>query len=190
MLCIAEVKPKNFKRILLLVKSNSVGYNTKAINIVQDTGRGMLLFIKKDIKHKLVGICLFTDSVPQEVIACEVVTNNDNGLIIACVYRSPNSTTDNTNSLNRTLRALAERYYSNLVVLGDFSYPKRDWTHCTTTSNTNDPNFMFLEVIRDYFLQQYVKSPTRGRNYDNPSLIDLALCNNDLVSDVSVLSPL
>ena len=36
-----------------------------------------------------------------------------------------------------------------------------------------------------------MKSPTRGRNCDNPSLIDLALCNNDdLVLDVSVLSPL
>ena len=53
-----------------------------------------------EIKHKFVDISLFTDSVPQEAIACEVVTNNDNSLIIACVYRSPNSTADNTNSLN------------------------------------------------------------------------------------------
>ena len=84
---------------------------------------------------------------------------------------------------------MPERHYSNLVVLGDFNYPKLDWTHCTTTTNTNDPNFMFLETIRDCFLQQHMKSPTRGRNCDNPSLIDLALCNNDdLVLDV--LSPL
>ena len=57
--------------------------------------------------------------------------------------------------------------YSNIrgtiqtVVLGDFNYPKIDWTHCATTTNTNDPNFMFLETARDCFLQQYVKSPTR-----------------------------
>ena len=38
-------------------------------------------------------------------------------------------------------------------------------------------------------MQQYTKSPTRGRNCNNPSLIDLASCN-DLVLDVSVLSPL
>ena len=151
----------------------------------------MLLFIKKDIKHKLVDISLFTDSAPQEVIACAVRANNDNSLIIACVYHSPNSTADNTNSLNQCLRALAERYYSNLVVLGNFNHPKIDWNHCTTTSNTNDPNFMFLETIRGFFFQQYVKSLTRGRNCDNPSLIDLALCNNDdLVLDVSVLPPL
>ena len=112
----------------------------------------MLLFIKKYIKYKLVDISLFTDSVPNEVIACEVVTNNDNSLIIACGYRSPNSTAHNTNILNGTLRALTERYYSNLVVLGDFSYPKIDWTHCTTTYNTNNLNFMFLETIRDCFL--------------------------------------
>ena len=48
----------------------------------------MSLFIRKDIKYKLVDISLFTNSVPQEVIVCEVVTNNGNSLIIACVYRS------------------------------------------------------------------------------------------------------
>ena len=99
-ICIAEVKPKYFERILSLVEYNIVGYNSQVLNIVQDTGRGMLLFIKKDIKYKFVDISLFTDSVPQEAIACEVVTNNDNSLIIACVYRSPDSTADNTNSLN------------------------------------------------------------------------------------------
>ena len=83
-----------------LVEYNTVGNNSQVLNIVQDTGRGMLLFIKKDIKYKFVDISLFTDSVPQEAIACEVVTNNDNSLIIACVYRSPDSTADNTNSLN------------------------------------------------------------------------------------------
>ena len=48
---------------------------------------------------------------------------------------------------------------------------------------------MFLQTVRDCFLHQYMKSPTRGRNCNNPSLIDLALCN-DLVLNTSVLSPL
>ena len=82
-------------------------------------------YLLKKIKYKLVDISLFTNSAPQEVIAYEIVTNNGNSLIITCVYRGPNSTADNTNSLNRSLRALAERYYSNLVVLGDFNYPKK-----------------------------------------------------------------
>ena len=123
-ICIAKVKPKNFKRTLSLVEYKIVGYNSEDLSIVQDTCRNMLLFMKKNIKYKLVDISLFNDSVPQEVITCEVVINNGNGLIIACVYCSRNSTDDNTNTLNRTLRALAERYYSKLVVLGDFNYPK------------------------------------------------------------------
>ena len=45
-ICIDEVK--NIKRTLSLVEYNIVGYNNEALNIVQDTGRGMLLFIKKD----------------------------------------------------------------------------------------------------------------------------------------------
>ena len=55
-ICIAEVKPKNFKRTLSLVEYNIVGCNTEALNIVQGTARDMSLFIKKDIKYKLVDI--------------------------------------------------------------------------------------------------------------------------------------
>ena len=106
-ICIAKVEPKNFKIFFSLIEYNIVGYNIEALNIVQDTGRGKLLFIK----YKLVDISLFTDSVPQKVIACEDVTNNDKSLIIACVYHSPNSTADNTNSLNQTFRAMEGRYY-------------------------------------------------------------------------------
>ena len=134
----------------------------------------MLLFIKKDIKYKLVDISLFTDSVPQEVIACELVINNCCSLIIACVYRSPNSTADNTNSLNRSLRALAERYYSNLVVPGDFNYPKSIGLIVQQQLTLMIQILCFLNNQR-LFLQQYVKSPTRGRNCGNPSLIDLAV---------------
>ena len=140
--------------------------------ILQDTTLKLSILLKIQIKVccyllkqiyircKLVDISFFTDSVPQEVIACEAVRNNDNSLIIAFVCL--NSTADNTNSSDITLRALAERYYSNLAVLGDFNYPKIDWTHSTTISNTNDPNFMFLKTI--CFLQQYVRSPARGGN--------------------------
>ena len=38
---------------------------------------------------------------------------------------------------------------------------------------------MFLGTIRDCLLQQYVKSPIRGRNCDNPTLIDLPLVKSD-----------
>ena len=64
---------------------------------------------------------------------------------------SPNSTVDNTNSLNRTLGGLAERYYSILVVLSDFNCPKIDWIYCKTISNTNDLNLCFLEQSETVF---------------------------------------
>ena len=41
------------------------------------------------------------------------------------------------------------------------------------------------------FFQQYLKCSTRGRNSDNPSLLDLVLSNNDdLIDNVSLLPPL
>ena len=176
--CIAEAKPKNFIRTLSLVEYYITGYNIEAINILADEGSGMLLYIKKSIKHHSLDQFLFTSILTQEIIICELKAEDSNLLAIACVYRSPNSTVNNLDNLNVLLRNISGKYNANLIVLGDFNYPKIDWVHCITNSSINDSNYKFLETTRDCFFQQYVKSSTRGRNPDNLSLLDLVMNNN------------
>ena len=86
------------------------------------------------------------------------------------------------------LKNISDKYNANLIVLGDFNYPRIDWVHYSTNSSINDLNYKSLKTTRDCFSQQHVKSSTRGRNSDNPSLLDLVLSNNDdLIDNVSLL---
>ena len=181
--CIAEVKPKNFIRTLSLVEYYINGYNLEAINILEDEGKGMLLYIKKSIQYHLLDQFLFTSILTQEIIVCELKTEDSNLLAIACVYRSPNSTVNNSDNLNVLLKNISDKYNANLIVLGDFNYPRIDWVHYSTNSCINDSKYKFLETIRDCFFQQYVNSSTRGRNSDNPTLLNLVLSNNDDLID-------
>ena len=85
---IAEVKPKNFIRTLSLVEYYINAYNLEAINILDDEGRGMLLYIKKSIQYHLLDQFLFTGILTQEIIICELKTEDSNLLAIPCHHRS------------------------------------------------------------------------------------------------------
>ena len=52
--CIDEVKPKNFIRTLSLVEYYINDNNLEVINILEDEGRGMLLYIRKSIQYNLL----------------------------------------------------------------------------------------------------------------------------------------
>ena len=104
----------------------------------------------------------------QEII-CDLKTGDSNLLAIACAYRSRNSTVNNLDNLNVLLKNISDKYNANLIVLGDFNYPRIDWVHYSTNSSISNSNYKFLETTRDCFFQQYVKSSTRTRNSDNPS---------------------
>ncbi len=81
---------------------------------------------------------------------------------------------------------------SHVLLMGDFNMPKINWSMWeSTTQNPESLENSFLEKIRDAFLYQHVSSPTRGRNANHPSLIDLILTNEEgMVSDLEILSPL
>ena len=85
---IAEVKPKNFIRTLSFVEYYINAYNLEAINILDDEGRGMLLYIKKSIQYHLLDQFLFTGILTQEIIICELKTEDSNLLAIPCHHRS------------------------------------------------------------------------------------------------------
>ena len=133
--CIAEVKPKNFIRTLSLVEYYINGYNLEAINMLGDEDRVMLLYITKSIQYHLLDQFLFTNILTQEIIVSELKIEVSNLLVIACVYRSPNSTVNNSDNLNVLLKKISDKYNINLVVLGHFNYPKIDWVHYSTNSS-------------------------------------------------------
>ena len=61
--------------------------------------------------------------------------------------------------------------------MGDFNFKEINWVDQNTSVGTVHISFKFLEVVRDSFLFQYVKQPTRYRNENTPSLLDLVFTN-------------
>ena len=88
------------------------------------------------------------------------------------------------------LEKISDKYDANLIVLGNFNYPKIDLVHYRINSIINGSNYKFLENTRNCFFQPYVKNSTKGRTSDNPSLLDFMISNNDdLIDTVSLLAP-
>ena len=121
----------------------------------------MLLYIKNNIQYQKLDISSIANTNPSEIIAVELMLKEN--IILACVYRSPNSTPDNSNDINKSFKNLAGRFSSNLLIVGDFNYSKIYWEHFSTTSSPNDLNSKFLEYTRDCFFQHFISEPTRGR---------------------------
>ena len=61
----------------------------------------MLLYIKNNIQYQKLGISSIVDTNSSEIIiAVEFMLNKN--IILACVYRSPNLTPDNSNDINKS----------------------------------------------------------------------------------------
>ena len=135
----------------------------------------MSLYIKNSI-HKF-DIFSIANTNPSEIIAVELMLKEN--MILARVYRRSNSTHDNSSDIKKSFEILSRGFSSNLLVVGDFNYPKTDWEQDSTTTSSNELNFKFLDSI----FEQFIAEPTRGRESSQPTLIDLVLTNNPGIID-------
>ena len=116
--------------------------------LTKDSGRGMLLYIKNNIQYQKLDIFSITNTNPSDIIALELVLKEN--IILVCVYRSPNSTYGDSNNISKSSKILLRHFSLNLLVVGDFNYPKIDWEH-SKTSGPNDLNCQFFECTKDCF---------------------------------------
>ena len=116
--CLLEVKPKNFSRSLNLVEYEIDGYLLEQNNILLDSGRGTLLYIK-NIQCQKLDISSIANNNPSEIIAAEFIMKER--IILARVCRSPNSSPDNSININKSLEILSRPFSSNLC--GRFQLP-------------------------------------------------------------------
>ena len=143
---ISEVKPKNYKRKLTMQEYNLEGYSNEAMNIDEGKGRGMILFIHKSFLFQVHQF----DVDFNEAKFCTSKLKGKNTLLIGSFYRSPGSTTENNDNLNKLLDKINEKMCSHVLLLGDFNYPRINWeTKSTTETRTEDKEFKFFEKLPD-----------------------------------------
>lgn len=108
-------------------------------------------------------------------------------MTIGCIYRPRACASDN--ALLEGLSRLSTEC-SNLVVAGDFNVPELNWPLRTIPNGTGMPA-LFAQMLSDSNLSQLIEEPTRFRQGQNSSTLDLLLTNDtDLVTSIDFHPPL
>ena len=78
-----------------------------------------------------------------------------------------------------------------MLILGDFIYPKIKWEKVSCNTEVDSKEALFLEVVRDSYLTQYLKERTMIMANSQPSLLDLLLVSPGVdILDVEYIEPL
>ena len=149
------------------------GYHLKARQDRYDTiggrGGGILVYV-------LEGISACVDRVEEckqvNESICVRLETKQGPIFIYSIYRSPNTTEENTKNL---LTLLDSNSSTRSIFCGDFNF-HIDWEkHSSDTASGRN----FLECLEESFLHQFVDFPTRGTN-----TLDLILAQENTVRDV------
>ena len=126
-----------------------------------------------------------------DTVWCEISLQQKDNLIVGVCYRSPNSTENYCELLNKQIKMVCETNPTHLCIMGDFNYKEINWEFSTVEGPINSQARVFYENIQDLFLCQHVTDKTRFRQGQNPSQLDLIFTSDEqMIECVDILSPL
>ena len=142
------------------------------------SGGGVMILTRKDLIVKIMEQDI-TENV--ELLAVEVITK-DGVITVATLYMPPKTraweNTEYSDLIVNTVKDIqimlqkVEDKSKDLVLVGDFN-SSNDWVNLEVRSIGNQWNWELMEVTQDFLLTQHIKSNTRVRGMDQPSLLDL-----------------
>ena len=181
-IALTEIIPKNLQDFS--EKEFYIPNFEKFVN--KNQKRGVVLYVDKNLNARECHE--FDEYKYQESVWCTFECKYNGKVLIGCVYRSPNtSTEENDNSLFKILKSDKMLKYDKICIMGDFNYPNVYWDGQWSGEKGNK----VLKHIQDAFLIQKVTKPTRRRQGQNPTLDDLILVNDDrIISEVDHQDPL
>ena len=126
----------------------------------------------------------------QEHACCKIELSEKTSLHILCLYRSPNSTSENNKLLNQLILNTS-LIGGKLLILGDFNFPTINWDSLSAPHLFNHCASEFLAATQHAFLLQYVESPTHTRPNQKPTLIELIFSQDEqTITNMTTSTPL
>ena len=169
---------------------NIPGYNMYRKDNTEEVRGGILVYVNDRItaiEDKVInGI---TADFKESLWLVLKVGNDD--VLFGTVYRKGKSKVTN-NTILRNAIEKASRKYSKFILTGDFNHPKIDWVNNVVKGGKFTPAVRFYDCIMNNYLQQHVKTPTRARGSDKPSLLDLVITESSqtqVSTSLNVLEP-
>ena len=184
---VTEVNSKNTTNSPDLVTFHLQGFQLFHQNVSAD-GRGIIIYIKHSIKD-VIEVSPKTNFSENKIVSIKISNNQD--LLVACIYRSESGTKENNDNLLKLLSEIEEMKASHKLVTGDFNYKHINWETWETPKNETSPEHRFINCIQDNYWYQHVIMPTRHRERDEPSTLDLIFTNEEnMIENIDYQSPL
>ena len=194
---ITEVIPKcqvnPINRVLLQMEgyNSHLNFNPEDTNLGTSGMRGIIIYFKESLNVTEVDIHI--DGLLDHAWI-EISGGDNDSLLCGCVYRSPSDADqiaclESTRKINKLLKAACD-LNPNILIAGDFNYKGIDWVNEYAPIGKQHL-LEFIDTIQDCFLFQHVTEPTRFRENEQPSLLDLILSKEEnMVQDLTYLPPL
>ena len=185
----AQQTPITLARISIPEYSPYLNFDPDLPNLGSSGIRGIAVFISNQIDANETVIA-GTDF--SEQIWLEISLQDEDSLLLGCIYRSPSGSqpeqNESTSGLGRLLSLAAARKPTHLVIMGDFNYPDIDWKNGLSTAGPQHHSHDFIRATQDSLLFQHVQEPTRYRHGTTPNLLDLIFSNEDgMISNLEYL---
>lgn len=188
---ITEVIPKRQIRSIEAPLLHMKGYelylnfdHTEA-NLGASGIRGVAIYVKEDLAQSEVNF----RTEYSDHIWVEISLENNESILLGCIYRSPskenNATMRSTLQVCDLLHKAVQRNNKYLLVCGDFNYREIDWENESADEQLEHLS-QFIRTFQHCFLYQHVTEPTRYRQGEEPSLLDLVMSNEEgMVSNIN-----
>ena len=149
-------------------------------------GGGVALYIKNEVLYDHEKTVSFSDDVNDLLITTLV---NEN-LIIILLYRPPDEKETSPlkfNTIFNKIREYIEGRQEDVLLIGDFNFPKIIWDTYTLggrTTNEKAQGEILLNFVNEYSMTQFVSAPTRKKN-----TLDLVITNNAQMIHSVIITP-
>ena len=189
MVAITESWCKVFISDAELYLQNYVMYRCDRCNT---TGGGVLLYVHDSLQF--VSCTPLNDLHINEAVWCTIQLRNNDKMLVGVVYRSPNSSFDNSfKQINFILNLSEYVGYSHCLLMGDYNFPNTNWSAMSSPEGVQSLSICIVNACGDGFLTQHVTKTTRHRYGQNSSLLDLVFTSDpEMIEDGNInhLSPL
>jgi len=189
-IALTEVKNKRKRNFDYTDELKIDGYHLFSNNL-QEENRGIIIYVKQDLKCKQVTL----NNSFMEYVLLEIQTDLDKVMQVATIYRSPNSSFENSLNMCSLIDHICTIPGYKLF-LGDFNFPKIDWNDTESKKTSRKKLGLLTEKLIDTLqkndLQQHINFPTRARGNATPHILDLIITksNESFIENIEFDAPL
>jgi len=111
--------------------------------------------------------------------------------LVGVCYRAPVNNIEKINALLQLFSDLIWNNATNVMIIGDFKWPKVDLVNYFTEKSEASLESRFLETTQDLFLVQHVNTRTRINCVGSENILDLLFTDDEnIIYDLETTAPL